>query len=55
MNLENLFQLDKEQREKLKEEGRIKYLPYGNVSDYFAILDGNHIFRKNGNDIYYIL
>jgi len=56
MNLKNLpVQLNKEQIEELEKEERIRFMSYGCDSDFFAILDNRHLYRKSSPGIYYFL
>jgi len=56
MDLDNLPpRLDKEQIEKLMKEEKIRFMSYGSDSDFFAILDNRHLYRKSSTGIYYLL
>lgn len=56
MNLDSVpFQLDKEQIKKLMEEGKIRFRSYGEVPDFFAVLDDKHLYRKSDVGMYYLL
>lgn len=49
------FQLNEEERDALKTQGRLKYFSYADDPKHTALLDGEYWFHKGETGLYYRL